>query len=212
MGHTLRHRLRELSGVEIAAYALVTFIALIAVAVLALDSDTPRSSTAQRQPTPAAQTPETLRKCADLEIPARPPRPVTCATKTATIVIASETTPVLLGGTQARLLAATLSDGALTARMRIRNETDAEQGVLAGGQEIHVNLNGRRLEAARGEEVRIAPGEAETVTIRFPADARAATTLRRTEGEAELGIRPWSAKPGEETGPVGVIRFKADLA
>lgn len=144
------------------------------------------------------------------EVPATITEPVTCRTSSSVLYIARQSDPVLLGGTQARVIRATLRGETLSVRMRVRNETDAEQGVLAGGQELYLNLGGLRVDPEPLGDERVPRTEGRTVTLRFGLTPARESRLRAAQGRAELGIRPWT-DPGTPADRVGVVRFQARL-
>ena len=175
-------------------------------------SNTPAPTSTSTAATTGAETRTTpatsggVPACSDIEIPARPVEAVTCRTASATLTIVDQAEPLLLGDTHVRILAAFLVDSRLTVRARVRNETPAEQGIQAGGQELYVNLGGLRVDAAPTGDLRVAPHTGETVSLRFALTPGALRLLRRAGGEAELGVRPWSE--GSGTTDVGVVRFR----
>jgi hypothetical protein len=137
--------------------------------------------------------------------------PVTCATKSSTLTIVTQRDPVLLGGTQARIIRASLAGSVVTVRVRVRNETDAEQGVAAGGQELYLNLAGLRVDPMPIGDERVPQDTGKTVDLRFRLTPAREERLRAAQGRGELGIRPWTEE-AEEAGRVGVIRFQARLS
>ena len=150
--------------------------------------------------------------CAEVEDPGRDGDPVTCRTQTARLTIAGEDRPLVLGATQVRLFDSSLQGQQLTTRLRIRNETEAEQGVLAGGQEIYLNLGGLRVDADPVGDVRIPAAEATNTRLRFSLTPARVARLRNSGGRAELGVRPWDEGAGGAPGTVvGVIRFRVPL-
>jgi hypothetical protein len=87
--------------------------------------------------------------CREIDVPDQPPEPITCRTASAILTIVGEARPLLLGDTHVRVQSASLAQNRLTLRVRVRNETDAEQGIQAGGQELYLNLNGIRVDRSR---------------------------------------------------------------
>jgi hypothetical protein len=161
----------------------------------------------------AAPADGALPPCAEVEDPAPDSDPVQCRTRSATLTIAGEERPLVLGATQVRLFGATLRGPTVVARVRVRNETDAEQGVLAGGQEIYVNLDGLRIDADPVGDVRVPAMEAANVRLRFALTPARLRKLQAAGGRAELGVRPWDEGAGGSPGTVvGVIRFRAQSA
>lgn len=145
--------------------------------------------------------------CRAIEIPQRPPESVTCRTASATLTIVDQADPLLLGDTHVRVLSAYGAGDELMVRVRVRNETDAEQGVQAGGQELYLNLNGIRVDPEPVREVRVPPHTGETVDIDFRLTPGQARVLNAQGRRAELGVRPWTS--GNPASDVGVIRFFA---
>lgn len=145
--------------------------------------------------------------CAELDIPARPSEAVTCRTTSATLTIVDEADPLLLGDTHVRVLSAHGEGGSLTVRARVRNETDAEQGVQAGGQELYLNLNGIRVDPGPVRDVRVPPRTGTTLPLEFRLTPGQTRILNAQGRRAELGVRPWTS--GEQAANIGVIRFFA---
>src|SRR5687767_59072 len=82
-------------------------------------------------PAIAQEAPDTLRPCTALDLPARPAERIWCTTPNATLSIAHQSDPVLLDGTEVRVLSAALDGSLVDVRLRIRNTTNAEQGLSA---------------------------------------------------------------------------------
>lgn len=173
----------------------------------------PRSTSsapaASRDASPA--DPSQAASCSDVQDPGPSGTPVTCRTRTSTLTIAGERRPVILGGTQVRLLHSTLRGRILTAEVRVRNETAVEQSVLAGGQQIYLNVQGARVNPKPLGDVRVQSMEGQTVTLRFALTTAGLQRLLRLGGKAELGIRPWT-EDDADTSRIGVIRFAAPAA
>jgi hypothetical protein len=148
--------------------------------------------------------------CAEVRPPGPDDDAVRCRTRSAVLTIGGEDRPLLLGGTQVRVLSATLTGRTVGLRLRLRNETDAEQGVLAGGNELYLNLSGVRVDAGPVGDTRIESMEGATVTLRFPLTPPRLALLRRLGGSAELGVRPWEEDAATD-GSVGVIRLRVAL-
>ena len=138
----------------------------------------------------------------------QPSERVTCTTPNATLVIAHQSDPVLLEGTEVRVLSGTLLGAELAVRLRVRNNTRAEQGVTAGGQELYLHLEGERIDPDPVGDVRLAIGEAQTVALHFTLAPHQLEALGRTAGRIDFGVRPWH--DGVLPAPlVGVIRLRA---
>lgn len=207
---------------RVAAYVVVAAVAAADVVLLGLaltdepppsaidgaQTSTTAAATTQRATTTESRSEIGRPLCRDIEIEASPAEPVHCRTSSAILTIAGEDDPVLLGGTHVRLLSATLSGSRLTTRVRVRNETEAEQGILAGGQELYVNLGGIRVDAVPPGDVRVPSQTGRTVTLRFALTPRRVVRLRGQGNRAELGIKPWTEE-GSPSDTVGVIRFVA---
>ena len=146
--------------------------------------------------------------CRDVEIPARPTEAVTCRTASAVLTIVDQAKPLLLGDTHVRVQSASAEGRTVALRVRVRNETDAEQGIQAGGQELYLNVNGIRVDPEPVREERVPPLTGKTISMRFVLTPGRARVLERLGRRAELGVRPWTA--GEPTTSVGVIRFSLD--
>jgi hypothetical protein len=200
-------RRRDMTGLEKLAYTILIAVVIADAALIALgrpDDGAARPGTNPAESTagnPGTQPPPCSKASAG-----DGDEPVTCRTRSAILTIVSGRDPVLLGATQARLLTVRLAGSAVEARLRIRNESPAEQSVLAGGQEIYVNISGLRVDAARlRDDVRVQPGSGRTVHLRFPLTAARLAALRRQRGRAELGVKPWDEQTSEAHR--GVIRF-----
>ena len=146
-----------------------------------------------------------LEPCRDLDIPANPMERVTCTTPNAVLVIAHQSVPVLLDGTEVRVLSATLEGTTAWVRLRVRNTTDAEQGINAGGQELYLYLAGERIDLASLRVVRLAVNEAKTVTLDYELTPDQLAALAANEGRLDFGVRPWH--DGFAPAPlIGVVR------
>jgi hypothetical protein len=177
--------------------------------------DEPRTATAPPEPEDAsgAEGPEAEQEesaggpppCSELDIPPQPPEAVTCRTASATLMIVGQAKPLLLGDTHVRVLRALAAGRAVVLRVRVRNETDAEQGIQAGGQELYLNVNGIRVDPQPVSEQRVPPATGQTVSLRFVLTPGQARVLQRQGGRAELGVRPWTG--GGTANFVGVVRF-----
>jgi hypothetical protein len=104
-----------------------------------------------------------------------------------------------------RVLSAHRDGSSVLVRVRVRNETPAEQGVQAGGQEIYLNVGGRRIDAAHLSSVRLQPATGTTVRLRYVLTMEELKRLQRASGAAELGVRPWDGTAKGRV--VGVIRM-----
>lgn len=154
----------------------------------------------------ASSSPE-IPRCSSLAIPAQPSERVACRTPKALLQITGQARPLVVGGTNARVLSAVLSGSDVLVRMRVRNETRTEQGVQAGGQELYLNVAGTRVDAHVLSSVRVPPFSGRTVRLRYRLSMSEIAALREAGGAAELGVRPWdgSTVPGKV---VGVIRMR----
>ena len=173
------------------------------------------AETAERESPPQenagiAQDHDGGRSCATTDIPITPPEPVTCRSRSAVLTIGAQDDPLLLGDTHARLLRARMRGSTLFARMRIRNETSAEQGVAAGGQEIYMNVLGTRIDSRPVGEQRIAPNTGATVDLIFDVPSAQRAAIRRANGRIELGVTPWSDSGDDGQRVVGVIRARLE--
>lgn len=226
-------RPRDMTRLEKLFYLALTLVVLAAVALIAFgraaedgtraqpidvpqtgESGPARSATTAAEATPAETTatatgaPPCDEVAAGTEDPAEP---ITCSTRSATLTIVGARSPVLLDGTEVRFLSAALAGREVTLRLRVRNETEAEQGVNAGGQELYLNLGGLRVDAEPIADTIVAPGRGETVSLRFRLTPARLELLRRARGRAELGVKPWDATPAAAA-QRGVIRFGLRLA
>ena len=155
--------------------------------------------------------PATMPTCASLDIPGKPPERVWCSTANADLSIAHQADPVLLDGTQVRVLSGTFDGaGTISVRLRVRNETPAEQGLSAGGQELYLYLDGQRIDAAVLRVVRFLPGEAKTVTLDYALTPEQVASLRASEGRLDFGVRPWTDAPLPAP-LIGVVRMRVGL-
>lgn len=155
-----------------------------------------------------AGAPAALPACSSLDVPERPPERVWCATPNATLSIAHQADPVLLEGTQVRVLSGTFDGaGTVAVRLRVRNETPAEQGLSAGGQELYLHLDGQRIDVALLRVVRFLPGEAKTVTLEYALTPEQAAALRAAGGRLDFGVRPWTDDPLPAP-LIGVVRMR----
>jgi hypothetical protein len=146
-----------------------------------------------------------INPCADLVLPARPTERVSCTTAKALLQITGQSKPLVVGGTMVRVLSAKRSGSSVLVRLRVRNETKAEQGVQAGGQELYLNVGGRRIDAARLSSVRLAPESGTTVQVRYVLTMAELDRLAGAGGSAELGVKPWDGTAKGRV--VGVIRM-----
>lgn len=214
MARNLRSRFQGATALEKAVYTVLLLVLAVDVALIVFaradDDADPAPTATQAQQAPAETAPSAPAgeqpSCADVDDPGPAGDPVTCRTRTATLTIAGEKRPVILAGTQVRLLSSALEGPTLTVRLRVRNETAIEQSVAAGGQELYVNLNGVRVDPDPLGEVLVPPAKGVTTELRFVLTPRRVQLLRRQGGRAELGIKPWDDgnTPGTR---VGVIRF-----
>ena len=148
-----------------------------------------------------------LKSCAELDIPPRPTERVTCTTPNATLVIAHQSIPVLLDGTEVRVLSAELDGLTAWVRLRVRNTTDAEQGINAGGQALYMYLDGRRIDLASRRVVRLPVNEAKTVTLDYNLTPEQLVSLQERGGRLDFGVRPWH--DGFSPAPIiGVVRMR----
>ena len=149
-----------------------------------------------------------LRPCAELDIPARPLERVTCTTPHATLVIAHQSVPVLLDGTEVRVLSGELEGSSAWVRLRVRNTTEAEQGLSAGGQELYLFLDGQRIDMTTfRDDVWFGLGEAKTVTLEYALTWDQLAALRAGDGRIDFGVRPWHE--GVAPAPlIGVVRMR----
>jgi hypothetical protein len=149
-----------------------------------------------------------VRPCTELDIPARPLVRVTCTTAHATLVIAHQSVPVLLRGTEIRVLSGDLQGSSAWVRLRVRNTTEAEQGLSAGGQELYLYLDGRRIDMATfRDDVWFGVGEAKTVTLEYALAGDQLEALRANGGRIDFGVRPWH--DGFAPAPlIGVVRMR----
>ena len=143
--------------------------------------------------------------CADVEVPTQPVEAVTCRTRNAKLTIFGEDEPLLLGDTHVRVHTAEGRGNRVIARVRVRNETNSEQGIQAGGQELYLNLKGIRVDPDSVREERLPPATGKTIDLRFSLTPGQRDVLNRLGRWAELGVRPWTE--GEQARRVGVIRF-----
>ncbi|MDQ3741553.1 MAG: hypothetical protein M3389_11495 [Actinomycetota bacterium] len=155
-----------------------------------------------------ADAPASMPRCADLDLPARPPERVWCTTPNATLSIAHQADPVLLEGTEVRVLSGTFDGyGTIEVRLRVRNQTPAEQGLSAGGQELYLYLDGQRIDASLLRVVRFLPGEAKTVTLEYALAPEQVAALQAGDGRLDFGVRPWTDAPAPAP-LIGVVRMR----
>ena len=156
----------------------------------------------------ATETPSaSLASCSDLDIPAKPPHRVWCRTAAATLVIAHQSDPVLLAGTEVRILSAELLGSGVRVRTRVRNATEAVQWLSAGGQELYLNVAGERVDLAIFRDVALDVGEAKTIQLDYALAPEQLTALRADDGRLDFGVRPWH--DGVSPAPlVGVVRVR----
>lgn len=191
------------------AWTLV-LVGAAGAAALVVARGADREPDAVRAPEPREETERRaeVRRCADLDIPRDPPEPVTCrVTSGTTLTIVSQAKPLLLDGTQARVVDAVRAPAAVVVRLRLRNETGTPQRAGAGGQQTYLNVGGMRIDARPLPRTRIAVATGETIRFRFPLTAAQTRLLSRAGGRAELGVVPWREE--DRTGDVrGVIRLR----
>lgn len=148
-----------------------------------------------------------LRPCAALDIPAKPAERVWCTTRSATLGIAHQSDPVLLDGTEVRVLSAERLGSLVRVRTRVRNATGAEQGLSAGGQELYLNVGGSRADLAVFRDVHFEVGEAKTIQLDFALAPGQVAALDAAGGRLDFGVRPWH--DGALPAPlVGVVRVR----
>lgn len=167
------------------------------------------AAAAERPGTTDPSADRSLPSCRAIPIPASPPEPVRCRSASAQLTIVATPDPLVLGDTQVRVLDAQLAGSALRVRLRVRNESDAEQGLQAGGQELYLNVAGIRVDPQPVGDVRIPPMTGVTAALRFVLTPARRRIVRERGGNVELGVRPWTTGA---PGVVGVIRFQADTA
>jgi hypothetical protein len=155
--------------------------------------------------TPAAKA-GPIPACADADIPERPTERTACRTSKALLQIIGQAKPIVVGGTMVRVLSAQLDGSSVVTRLRVRNETKAEQGAQAGGQELYLNVAGKRIDSAQLSRVRIPPMTGRTVKVRYVLAVGEIDALRKASGAAELGVRPWDGTAKGRV--VGVIRMR----
>ncbi|HEX8123179.1 MAG TPA: hypothetical protein VF549_18145 [Solirubrobacteraceae bacterium] len=218
MTRSLSHRFRRSSSLERAVYAVLVLVLVIDVALIAfgradgsVPGPVPTTGTSASAPSsqpadPVADAGDAGPPCADVTPPTGAGDPVTCRARTATLTIAGAERPVILGATQVRLLRSSLRGRVLSADVRVRNETDSAQSLLAGGQEIYLNLRGVRVDAKPVGDLVVQPMEGRTVTLNFALTTAGLERLTRVAGQAEMGVKPWT-EAGEAPARVGVIRF-----
>ena len=161
-------------------------------------------------PAAAGEAPDTLRPCTALDVPARPAERIWCTTPNATLSIAHQSDPVLLDGTEVRVLSAALEGSLVDVRLRIRNTTDAEQGLSAGGQELYLYLDGERIDANLLRIVRFHVGEAKTLTLSYVLSPDQVAKLAERDGRIDFGVRPWTQSP-QPAPLIGVVRVGVSL-
>lgn len=145
-----------------------------------------------------------LKPCAALDT-ALPAERVWCTTPNATLVIAHQSDPVLLEGTEVRVLSADQSGSWIRVRARVRNQTPAEQGLSAGGQELYLSIDGSRADLAVFRDVRFGVGEAKTIQLDFELTPEQLSGLGARGGRLDFGVRPWHE--GALPAPlIGVVR------
>jgi hypothetical protein len=148
-----------------------------------------------------------LEACAALDVPAKPSQRVWCTTPSATLVIAHQSDPVLLDGTEVRVLSGRLLGASIRVRLRVRNQTPAEQDLSAGGQELYLYLDGSRVDLAVFRDVHFGVGEAKTLQLDYVLSPEQLAALGRSEGRLDFGVRPWH--DGALPAPlVGVVRVR----
>ncbi len=148
-----------------------------------------------------------LRPCKELALPDHPPERVTCTTPNATLVIAHQSDPVLLAGTEVRVLSGTLDGSTVAVRLRVRNKTKAEQGLSAGGQELYLHLDGERIDTQPVGDVRLPIDFAESFELQFVLAPHQLETLSANGGRIDFGVRPWHDQVGPPPA-IGVIRVR----
>ena len=156
----------------------------------------------------ASETPAaSLARCSELDIPAKPPERVWCRTAAATLVIAHQADPVLLDGTEVRILSAEVLGLSVRVRTRVRNATDAVQWLSAGGQELYLNVAGERIDLAIFRDVEFGIGEAKTIQLDYALAPEQLAALQAAGGRLDFGVRPWHE--GVRPAPlVGVVRVR----
>lgn len=123
------------------------------------------------------------------------------------LTIVSQAKPLLLEGTQARVVEASRGSGAVLVRLRLRNETGVPQRAGAAGQRTYLNVSGTRIAAQPSLRTRISAATGETLRFRFPLTAARARLLARAPDRAELGVVPWN-QDGRNRNVRGVIRLR----
>jgi hypothetical protein len=170
---------------------------------------TPTSTTPKPEPKAAAPKKPVIESCRRAGIPAMPTERMECRTSSAVLQIVGQSKPLVVGGTMVRVVSASLDGADLITRIRVRNETLADQGVQAGGQELYLSIAGKRIDPPVLSRARIAPDKGKTVSIRFVLSQGEIEALRTADGAAELGVRPWEDSVSGRV--VGVIRLKVEM-
>ncbi len=207
MVRRVRHRLQRLPPADRLAWAVVLIGAAGAAALIALSERGDGAPAGQGRPAASSsgEPDPGIRRCADIDVPRAPREAVTCRARSATLTIVRQAKPLLLGGTQARVIDTRRSRGGVIVRLRLRNETGSPQRAGARGQQIYLNIRGLRVDASPRPRARIAAGNGETLRLRFPLSASRARLLQRAGNRADLGIVPWNADAGTDVR--GVIRL-----
>lgn len=176
----------------------VAWLGLAAVAVVVVVRETVATGGADPPPSTPA--------CRDLDL-AKSRERVTCRTPSATLTLAGEGTPVVLGPTEVRVLGSRLEGRRLTVRLRLRNDTATAARVELGRRQVYVNVAGRRVFPAPLLGGRKGDGTP-TLRLRFRLPRAVARDLRRGDARAELGIVPWDELGAERPARLGVVRLE----
>jgi hypothetical protein len=164
---------------------------------------------AQTEPDPdVSETAEQAagRRCSEVRLPAS--GRVECRSDDATLTVATEDTPVLFDDTDVRVYEAALDGEELRVRLRIRNKTTGPQPANADGRQFEVDLpSGRISSEPPRAPLTIAPGEAETLDVRFALTPQEAAEAR---GRDTVGLRvlPFSQLGEQTPSRLGEIRLR----
>ena len=141
-------------------------------------------------------------------VPREPPagETVTCTTDTATLTIGGERAPLLLGADEVRVLDAARDGDEVRARLRVRNSTGTAHSFSAREQ-AYLSVGGERV-VPFGAVVRIAPGAARTVELRWRLSDAVESAARKADDRVDLGVVPHGQARRAEPDRLGVVRLE----
>jgi hypothetical protein len=129
---------------------------------------------------------------------------VTCTAASSVLTIAAERTPLVVEGTEARVLRSRIDGDELTVRLRLR--PPGERRARPERDQVYLTVAGRRFAPgplAGGRR----PGRTATVSLRFRLPRELAGRVLRGDVRADLGIVPFEHLGADRPPRLGVVRL-----